>query len=203
MGLVAREPTLGTGLGLSPSPWFLRRAGPGSWVSYHGQWLNQSCLGNEASIKKELWGAVQRASVNMSRRMCGESGVQEALSPFPMLRPLHLSHLPVPESHPSITNWWSGKSSVSLGSVSRFSKVIEPKEGVMVPASLARRGISIWSGKWFCGAEPSTYGLWLHLQVASVRIELNRRVSSWCWRLWKGTTPPQKNLELSAELLVG
>ena len=48
----------------------------------------------------------------------------------------------------------------------------------------------IWSGGQSCGTEPLTCGMWCHLQVDSVRIELNCSILSWCLRIgwWCGNT---------------
>ena len=68
-----------------------------------GQWFNQSYLWNEASIKTQI-GRVQRAS---GLEMWGED--METPHPFPMLCPVFIFPLAVPELHPFIINQWPNK----------------------------------------------------------------------------------------------
>lgn len=66
--------------------------------------LSQSCLCNEDSLKpQKYW--VRRASGLLNKR-CGERDVPEegteTLCPFPILCPMHLFHLALPEFYPLI-----------------------------------------------------------------------------------------------------
>lgn len=102
----------------------------------------------------------------------------------------------------SSINW---QTSVSLSSVSCFSKVIEPKEEVIgIYSQLVRRtgdNMGLWLatkahthvcvcvcvelrrwGKQSCGAEALICGVWHYLQADGVRIPLNCRTPSWCPR---------------------
>lgn len=81
-------------------------------IANNNHWLNQSCLGEEASIK--TWkGGVQRASglVNNTGRF-RKSGIPgkglEALCPLLILVP-YLFYLAIPELYPFIINPYSSK----------------------------------------------------------------------------------------------
>ena len=57
-------------------------------------------------------------------------------APFSLPCTMHLFYLDIPGLYPFIINQWSSKWNVSLSSVSRFSKLIEPKEGVVKTSDL-------------------------------------------------------------------
>ena len=95
-----------------------------------GQWFNQLCLCDEASItgRKD----VVRELAGWWTHGDGESGAlgegMEAPHPFPTCCSMHLFHLALPKLYLFIINWSPRKLSVSLSSVSDPSKLIKPKE---------------------------------------------------------------------------
>ena len=93
---------------LSPDLW----GGERDWrlTLANGQWSNQSCLCDEASIKTPK-NNVQNASGLKNTWRCRENGAagEGTKAPHLLLIPcsMHLFHLAVPELYPFIINCWS------------------------------------------------------------------------------------------------
>ena len=148
----------------------------GGWIIHHDQWLNQSCPGNEASIKPPK-DRVPRASWWVNWWTVRKSGI--------------LSHIPYPAhpfylASPFMINWYSRKENIPMSFVSCCSKVNEKKRDSWEPmiyswqvrntgSDLGLQWASeVWQGRrrqlW--GTKPLLCGDRCHRQVENVRMEL-------------------------------
>lgn len=139
----------------------------------------------------------------------GGRGTCPACSPPHCPLPKHLFHLDVhryPSSHPLRTNWYT-QGTVSLNSVSCFTKLIKPEEGLWAPPFITswwQGQLTTWPWGWhlkwggvMCGSEPLTCGIRCYLGRVSEASE-HCMSPSWCltiacWGINPNTFDGQKS----------